>query len=461
MFNDKWNLQKNLAQLINMGSDNPKDIRLKVSKNDDISSHILKDWFGDEWELTEEKCDAAHEIIKVKTSPYMIVHWAMLYGNRFEVLNEDIRKEIREEIKKMKEMYDIESYCGNYNEKYLSGLIREKKEIIEVKGEYNDPDRTYVDKNSDYYKKLVELEMFLKKQDFETQECGEYIDPDGTYNDKNSDYYKKLVEFLNQQEKKYIVKENRWTYEFKHDYPQCIEATKNGGHVLYLRSDQFGFSAPKLYKLGACDKRYPYWNYLINSGDDDKEKVKNVIKWVKTSRTIGGSFIWPIWKNGDNFSSSYNKNRGVGSYIEDSVDLTLFEVKNYYTCKINEGKDIGEYLFRSVDVLWESELNKVESTMVKWLNHFGDFNTFIKYFLMNDFVKEHEQDNEYIPMDITTGKELTPELVKKYRESYIKEKNIEIQGRIKDKNPGDLLEMLNRLEECIENRSKKMIKVIN
>ena len=99
--------------------------------------------------------------------------------------------------------------------------------------------------------------------------------------------------------------------------------------------------------------------------------------------------------------------------------------------------------------------------MVKWLNHFGDFNTFIKYFLMNDFVKEHEQDNEYIPMDITTGKELTPELVKKYRESYIKEKNIEIQGRIKDKNPGDLLEMLNRLEECIENRSKKMIKVIN
>lgn len=86
MSNDKWNLQKYLKQLINMGSDNPNDIRLKVSKNDD-SYDILKAWFGDMRELTEEKCDADHKIIKVTTSPYMIVHWAMLYGNRFEVLN--------------------------------------------------------------------------------------------------------------------------------------------------------------------------------------------------------------------------------------------------------------------------------------------------------------------------------------------------------------------------------------
>ena len=59
---------------------------------------------------------------------------------------------------------DIKSYCGNYNEKYLSELIRKKKEIIEVKGEYKDLDGTDLDKNSDYYKKLVELEKFLKKQ---------------------------------------------------------------------------------------------------------------------------------------------------------------------------------------------------------------------------------------------------------------------------------------------------------
>lgn len=321
---------------------------------------------------------------------------------------------------------DIKSYCGNYNENYLCELIRIEKEISIV------------------------------------QKCGEYIDPDGTYVDGNSDYYKKLEKFLKQQEKRYIIQKNRWTYifrpELRHGKPKCIEATKDDGDVLYLRSDQFGFSAPKLYDgaLSACDKRYPYWNYLINS--DDKEKVENVIKWVTTSRTIGGSFIWPIWGNGNKFSSSYNLNRGVGSYIEDSVDLTLFEVKNYYTWKNNGGKDIREYLFKN-DVLWKSELKKEESTMVEWLNHFGDFNTFIDYFLMNDFVIK--QGNEYIPMDITTGKELTPELVKKYRESYIKEKNIEIQGRIKDKNPGDLLEMLNRIEECIENRSKKMIKVIN
>lgn len=105
IFNDRWNPQEYMAQHINMGFDDPKVIRLKVSKDDETRYTALQDWFGDEWELAKEKCDAAHEIIKVKTSPYMIVHWAMQYGDRFEVLNEDIREKIREDIKKMEGMY--------------------------------------------------------------------------------------------------------------------------------------------------------------------------------------------------------------------------------------------------------------------------------------------------------------------------------------------------------------------
>ena len=106
IFNDRWNPQEYMAQHINMGFDDPKVIRLKVSKDDETRYTALQDWFGDEWELTKEKCDADHEIIKIKTSPYMIVHWAMQYGNRFEVLNEDIREKIREEIKKMEKVYE-------------------------------------------------------------------------------------------------------------------------------------------------------------------------------------------------------------------------------------------------------------------------------------------------------------------------------------------------------------------
>jgi hypothetical protein len=106
IFNDRWNPQEYMARHINMGFDDPKVIRLKVSKDDETRYTALQDWFGDEWKLTKEKCDAKHEIIKVKTSPYMIVHWAMQYGNRFEVLNEDIREKIREEIKKMEKVYE-------------------------------------------------------------------------------------------------------------------------------------------------------------------------------------------------------------------------------------------------------------------------------------------------------------------------------------------------------------------
>ncbi|MCR4740971.1 MAG: WYL domain-containing protein [Lachnospiraceae bacterium] len=35
----------------------------------------------------------------------MIVHWAMQYGCSVEILNEDIREEIRKELKEMSKLY--------------------------------------------------------------------------------------------------------------------------------------------------------------------------------------------------------------------------------------------------------------------------------------------------------------------------------------------------------------------
>ena len=40
------------------------------------------------------------------TSPNMIVHWAMQYGERVEILDEDIREKIRNKIVKMTGLYN-------------------------------------------------------------------------------------------------------------------------------------------------------------------------------------------------------------------------------------------------------------------------------------------------------------------------------------------------------------------
>lgn len=47
-----------------------------------------------------------YDIAKVRTSPSMMVHWAMQYAGAVEVLDEEIREKIREEIKKMQEKYE-------------------------------------------------------------------------------------------------------------------------------------------------------------------------------------------------------------------------------------------------------------------------------------------------------------------------------------------------------------------
>ncbi len=47
-----------------------------------------------------------YDIVTVRTSPYMIVHWALQYGTSVEILDEEIREKIREELKEMGEKYE-------------------------------------------------------------------------------------------------------------------------------------------------------------------------------------------------------------------------------------------------------------------------------------------------------------------------------------------------------------------
>ena len=52
-----------------------------------------------------KKCKEGYDIVEVKTSPAMIVHWAMQYAGRVEIMDSDIRKRIREEIKSIADKY--------------------------------------------------------------------------------------------------------------------------------------------------------------------------------------------------------------------------------------------------------------------------------------------------------------------------------------------------------------------
>ena len=93
-----------------MAYDEPREIQLKL-RSDDYT--ILHDWFGNHYEKTDESIETdengyrvQYDTVKVRTSPSMIVHWAMQYAGAVEILDEEIRKRIWDEIAKLKKKYE-------------------------------------------------------------------------------------------------------------------------------------------------------------------------------------------------------------------------------------------------------------------------------------------------------------------------------------------------------------------
>ncbi len=103
IFNAYWNPEKYMAEHLNMAWDEPRNIQIKI-KNTGYT--MIHDWFGEHYEKTNES-EEGYDVVIVKTSPTMIVHWAMQYGMAVEILDEGIRKKIREEIAGMAEKYKI------------------------------------------------------------------------------------------------------------------------------------------------------------------------------------------------------------------------------------------------------------------------------------------------------------------------------------------------------------------
>ncbi len=266
-----------------------------------------------------------------------------------------------------------------------------------------------------------------------------YCDPDTTYKKGyNHEFFMQLVLFLQNQEKNLSKRlRGRFEYEFVVDKGIKVTGTdKNNNDInpFYLRSDQLGFSSP------SNNKAHPYDLFIMQSHSKNKA-IKQVSQWIATSRTIGGSFLWPT-----PFYYDYNPARGgkITSsrryYIQDRVDLTLWEIKNWYE-KSNE----NTILQRN---------NKDNSNLIIWLEHFVDFDTYVNFFCFEAFIQKN--DNEASPIYIF-----------KEDNNVVKEPEWGFNGEnppieiSKDLEHTKLERMLSFVNICIMERTKKITKLLN
>lgn len=267
-----------------------------------------------------------------------------------------------------------------------------------------------------------------------------YIDPDKK---ENEEFYRELSNFLNASR---ISRKNNKILSFEaNEAPYGMitvyykDKYGNKQHFT-VHSDQFGFSAvPCIY----FRKNYPLSRYLEmqkNKSDKDPDAVAEFLaNYVYTTRTLGGSFLWPetLWKD-------YNKSRGNGNYIEDRVDLTLLEIKHYFEYRDLDDKKKFKY---SGDILFRYYDNLDDQT---WFGFFDSFEDYVDFFMFNDFVDKDKQTKEYTPINILTGEAFETDYPG-YKKDTLKE--IEDEKQLK--------EMLERVRDMVEKRTKKMEDLIN
>ncbi len=248
--------------------------------------------------------------------------------------------------------------------------------------------------------------------------CCSYIDPDAVEDVTETSFYNDLTNFLNSREKEL-------ERELKNSY----------------------FFLPPLHAnlVYSCQGK---------SGAKQEEMIIKITKYVKNTRTVGGSFLWPVHplKRKDRifpYNCTYNLRRGVGNYLEDRVDLTLLEVKHALDCTVGNRGNYEEY--GKSDILYD--LYEDDSTHMKeWLGHFGSFRVFVEYFMLEPFCERITVngggDYEYMPVNIIDGKAIDESKM----EDILKMKVRNLEGKA-------ILNMLERLEGMILARTANMERV--
>lgn len=109
----KWDPEKYMSEHLymayNKDHEKPRRISIKIPADRINRYTVIHDWFGRHFELNKTataKYAPDYEVVDVVTSPTMIVHWAMQYANMVEILDEEVREKIREEMKKMEAKYE-------------------------------------------------------------------------------------------------------------------------------------------------------------------------------------------------------------------------------------------------------------------------------------------------------------------------------------------------------------------
>ncbi|WP_417119768.1 DUF6994 family protein [Ruminococcus bicirculans (ex Wegman et al. 2014)] len=328
-------------------------------------------------------------------------------------------------------LYEPENYRKNYKA-YLVGLLTKDYEFC---------------KNNDEAKKkrnklVLELgndgKMIKNKSE---RSYKLYIDPDGK---ENTDFYSALSNFLNASR---ISRKNNKILSFEaNEAPYGMitvyyKDKKGEEHHFTLHSDQLGFSAvPCTY----FKQNYPLSRYLEmqkNKSDKAPDAVADFLAgYVYTTRTLGGSFLWP-----ESWHRDYNMGRGNRSYIEDRVDLTLLEIKHYF--EYRDLDDKKKFKYRR-DILFSRY--KIPDAQT-WFGFFDSFEDYVDFFLFNDFVKATVTDGkkEYMPINILNGEPFEKGYLN-YEEDVLK--NICEKG---------LKDVLERVMNMVKKRTIKMEDLIN
>ena len=291
----------------------------------------------------------------------------------------------------------------------------------------------------------------MKMNDFDVYKSLGYYDPDVFPSNKsnkvyNYNFYETMCTLL-QNKLKILIKEPKYkrkldSISFKCD-PLHDKKCKKGIFIystetFQLKSDQFGFSA----KYGDNYYIYPYRVFFENLSKNisQKELNKQIEKifgdkgWINKTRMVGGSFFWPVDfdlddkdKYGNNsYNPKYNGKRGghCGSnktfYLQDRVDLTLYEIKEVYkeiiAPRIDKyicGNKLSRCLYK----------NNNKTKTYKFLELFGDFETFIKVFGFDgNFVQSVGDEWKIVNVFETIKKDLNnPKKIKYIDDNYIEE----------------------------------------
>lgn len=341
----------------------------------------------------------------------------------------------------------------DFEEKYSCFLWRmlDEKETKKGESSYIDPDNG----GNDFY---YDLACFLNGREREEE----------LRKKREEEIRKKLKEDLTEERKKELKKELENGYFFlppskapktKEMLKKCeklrtleglmdekkiivVKKNNNYEESFLLTSDQFGFSAREDIYIEK-KKEYPLVNLLYSDMKDKVDKkektIKRITEYVKNTRTIGGSFLWQMTPKR---KCPYNASRGVGSWIEDRVDLTLEDIKRTY---YNYDHDDKKPVFK-------------KDFMEKWLKHFVSFKIFVEYFMLEPFCEKVMTDSgnyDYVPINIIDGKPIDEDNIEKYSQSG--RKNYHVRNLEKE----DILNMLDRLEGMILIRTANMERAIN